>query len=382
MKYRTHRIVRPLHRLAIGVFCIALGACSGHVTPIAPILSTPNPAPAHAIVQLGLNTGVKPGLNVLLSVGGAPNHRFLLDTGSTGLWVYPHAIGRYTATPYVVTNSYGSGLMYEGVLAYTTVDFGNGLVTQKIPVALVRRATCVSSATSCPATPNQQNCPGVKPGPDAGIRCLEAGRKLFGTFGAALATIPVPSTKPVTELYNVLFGIDQPWAASFVVTPSAIEVGPYSIDGFKMIRMTLASSPPARPIPSGARGWIKTVNLCFGVGALRNYCAATTFDTGAYNVEFLGPVKLPLVQTHCGERVKSGTPFEMRSPDDTILESFHAGEKANWNVVVNHPHGTRPKVNTGLTFYNRDEILFDAANGRVGLQKLATPGQISRNGCF
>ena len=182
--------MRPLRRLAIGIFCIVFGACSGHVTPIVPIPSSPNPAPAHAIVQLGVNTGVKPGLNVLMSVGGTPARRFLLDTGSAGFWVYPHAIGRYTATRYAVMNSYGSGLMYEGVLAYTTVDFGNGLVTRKMPVALVQRATCVPGATTCPATPNQQNCPAVKPGPNAGIRCLEVGRKLFGTFGAALATFP------------------------------------------------------------------------------------------------------------------------------------------------------------------------------------------------
>jgi hypothetical protein len=41
-----------------------------------------------------------------------------------------------------VTNSYGSGLMYEGILVYATVDFGDGLAG-KVPVALVQRATCV-----------------------------------------------------------------------------------------------------------------------------------------------------------------------------------------------------------------------------------------------
>jgi len=45
-----------------------------------------------------------------------------LDYGS-----YPNAIGRYSKTHYAVTNSYGSGLMYEGILVYTTVDFGDGL---------------------------------------------------------------------------------------------------------------------------------------------------------------------------------------------------------------------------------------------------------------
>jgi hypothetical protein len=333
---------------------------------------------------LGLNTGSKPGLNVSMSVGGASPRPFLLDTGSVGLWVYSNAIGSYSKTHYAVMNSYASGLLYEGILVYATVDFGDRLVTGKVPVALVQRATCMQGAKSCPATPNQHNCPGVKPGPDAGIRCLEVGRKLFGTFGAALSTTPVPLKKPVTELYNVLFGIDQPWAGSFIVTPQAIEVGPYSTDGFKMVPMTRESPAPAQPMPSGAQGWNKGVTLCFRVGILRNFCIYSTFDTGAYNVDFLTAVKLPLRQTHCsgGKRVKDGTPFEMRSADGTVLADFHAGKMANWNVISSHlPTTGRRRVNTGLTFYNRDEVLFDAIDGRVGLRTLATPGETARSGC-
>jgi len=370
---------RELLKGAIGgLCCVLLAACSTRVAPMAP---QPPSRPAHALVLLGLNTGSKPGLNVSMSVGGASTRQFLLDTGSVGLWVYPNAIGRYSKTHYAVTNSYGSGLIYEGILVYATVDFGDGLTTGKVPVALVQRATCVKGVKSCPATPNQHNCPGVKPGRNAGIRCLEVGRKLFGTFGAALSTVPVPSNKPVTELYNVLFGIDQPWAASFIVTPQALEVGPYATDGFKMVPMTRELPAPAQPIPSGAQGWNKGVTLCFRVGRLRNYCIYSTFDTGAYDVDFLTAVKLPLRQTPCGERVKSGTPFEMRSQDGTVLADFDAGEMANWDVISSHVPQGRLRVNTGLTFYNRDEVLFDAANGRVGLRKLAMPGEIARSGC-
>jgi hypothetical protein len=121
---------------------------------------------------LGLNTGIKPGLNVSMSVGGGSMRRFLLDTGSTGLWVYPAAMGHYSKTRYAVTNSYGSSLVYEGILVYTTVDFGNGVVTGKVPVALVARATCLPNVKSCPATPNKHNCPGVKPGRNAEIRAF------------------------------------------------------------------------------------------------------------------------------------------------------------------------------------------------------------------
>ncbi|MGC9992014.1 MAG: hypothetical protein ABSD52_06440 [Candidatus Cybelea sp.] len=353
-----------------------LSACSTQVAPMAPL-----PAPAHALVLLGLNTGTKAGLNVSLSVGGTSTRRFLLDTGSTGLWVYPNAIGHYSKTRYAVMNSYGSGLVYEGILVYTIVDFGSGLATGEVPVALVQRATCTPSVTTCPATPSKHNCPGVKPGRDAGIRCLEVGRKLFGTFGAALLTIPVPSKQPVTELYNVLFGIAQPWAGSFIVTPQAIEVGPYTTNGFDTMPLTLQSPAPAQPIPSGAHGWSKGATLCFRVGRLRNYCIETTFDTGATSIDFLTAVKLPLKQTQCGERVKNGTPFEMRAQDGTVLADFDAGQMANWNVITSHGPKGPLRVNTGVTFFNRDEVLFDAVNGRIGLRKLTTPGQIERTGC-
>jgi hypothetical protein len=356
-----------------------LAACSTQVALMSP---QPMPSPAaHALVLLGLNTGTKPGLNVSVSVGGASPRRFLLDTGSTGLWVYPNAIGHYSKTRYAVTNSYGSGLVYEGILVYTTVDFGNGLATGKVPVALVQRATCLPSVTTCPATPNKHDCPGVKPGRNAGIRCLEVGRKLFGTFGGALLTKPVPSKQPVTELYNVLFGIAQPWAGSFIVTPQAIEVGPYTTNGFNTMPMTLQSPAPAQPIPSGARGWSKGVILCFRVGRLRNYCSETTFDTGATSIDFLTAVRLPLKQTQCGERVKNGTPFETRAQDGTVLADFDAGQMANWNVITSHGPKGPLRVNTGVTFFNRDEVLFDAINGRLGLRKLTTPGQIARTGC-
>jgi len=38
-------------------------------------------------------------------------------------------------------------------------------------------------------------------------------------------------------------------------------------------------------------------------------------------------------------------------------------------------------VNTGLTFFNRNEILFDAVNGRIGLRALSTPGDIGTHVC-
>ena len=71
----------------------------------------------------------------------------------------------------------------------------------------------------------------------------------------------------------------------------------------------------------------------------------------------------------------------MRAQNGTLLAGFDAGQMANWNVITNHGPQGPLRVNTGVTFFNRDEVLFDAINGRLGLRKLTTPGQISRTGC-
>ena len=107
----------------------------------------------------------------------------------------------------------------------------------------------------CPAQPGSKYCPSVKPGPDAGVECLEYSRKLYGTFGADVTTIGFPNTTaPVGELYNVIFGIAQPWAHAFAVTPGyapnavRIALGPPSLEDLARALRTLrrlAAAPRA-----------------------------------------------------------------------------------------------------------------------------------------
>jgi len=331
------------------------------------------------VIPLGLNNDAKPGYHVTISVGGAKARPFLLDTGSSGLWVYPNAIGKHRSTTYAVTNSYGSGIVYDGVLAYTQVDFGNGIVTRDVPVALVTKATCKSGKV-CPAQPGSSYCPSVKPGPNAGVKCLESGRQLYGTFGAALAAIPVPSTNPVDELYNVIFAIAQPWAHAFAVTPGALVVGEQSLKGYTTMRLTSATVP--KPLPNGARAWERDVQLCYTVGTLKHQCFASLFDTGASNVSFQADVKLPLVPSaNCGDQVKPGTPFAVQTEDGTTIASFKAGSLTNWNRIVAGKTKTTPQVNTGMTLFNRNTIYYDAKTGIVAIRPLHPPTHTAQSGC-
>jgi hypothetical protein len=82
--------------------------------------------------------------------------------------------------------------------------------------------------------------------------------------------------------------------------------------------------------------------------------------------------------------VVRGLPFELFERDGTVLGSFNSGYLANWNAVVlatPKPRAPAEDVNTGLTFYNRDEIAFDARLGRIGLRSLSERGRLVQKGC-
>jgi hypothetical protein len=333
---------------------------------------------------LGINDGNKPGYHLTISVGGGAAHDVLLDTGSAALWVYANAIGtNYRKTKYTVTNSYSSGIVYTGIVVYTHVDFGNGITTGEVPIALVQKATCKAGVSGCPAQPGSSSCPTVKPGPNAGIECLEAGRKLYGTFGADMTVINFPTTAnstPVGEMYNVIFGIAQPFAHAFAITPGALIVGDRSVDGAITMPLTTASPPPL-PMPNGAKPWKRDVTLCYTIAKISNKCYFTLFDTGAANVAFQSNDDLPESASHCGTRVIPGTAFSAATTDGKIVQSFDAGNLTNWNRIIKQTEKSEPQVNTGMTFFNRNIIYYDAAKGFVAIQPLANPVHVAQKGC-
>jgi hypothetical protein len=365
------------------ISCAALAILAGCTSSIATWPGTPTsvPNPVRSLsIPLGINTGSKPGYHLTISVAGGKAHDLLLDTGSAGLWVYANAIGKnYRKTRYAVSNSYGSGIVYTGIVVYTHVDFGNGVVTGEVPVALVQKATC-KSGTVCPAQPGSSYCPTVKPGPNAGVECIEASRKLYGTFGADMTTIDFPnSTAPVGEMYNVIFGIAQPFAHAFAVTPGALIVGDRSLDG--AVTMPLTASTAPEPLPNGALPWKRDVTLCYTVDQLKNKCYDTLFDTGASDVGFQTGDALPVTNSKCGERVPPGTPFSAATSDGIAVASFNAGNLTNFNRIINQKAQSTPQVNTGMTLFNRNVIYYDAAKGIVAIQPLPKPVHVAGQGC-
>jgi hypothetical protein len=391
----------------------AVVACASHAqllpgTSTAPLSAVRSaaatPAP-HAIITLGLipSSSSKPGLDITLQVGGGPSKPFLFDTGSQGLFIYDNAIGKsYTATGVKATNTYGSNIVYDGSVVLTTVTFENAnrkLVTGMVPVVSVDSATCVPN-TTCPADYKvAANCPNVAANPPripgvAGIRCLEEGRGLYGTFGADLGPTmepPVSSAKATKQqvVYNLLYGI-APWSSTFIVDQTQLQLGPdpHALGTFKMIAMTPATLPTA--LPNGAKPWASHAQICYTISRYVKtpVCRGSLFDTGASDFDFQGkPATIPTDPSHCEALIK-GLKIGMYTPGSTAgaytqIESLTTGYTSNWNAVVTSKAktGKKPQVNTGLTFYNRDEIFFDAVHGRIGLSPLAQPGTIGKKLC-
>ena len=318
------------------------------------------------------NTGNKSGFHVQLSIAGTKARSFLFDTGSTGLWVYANTIA-HPKDPVrdlhiEAKNTYGSGLHYEGEAVETTVDFGDGLVVKNLPLVRVEKASCVTN--SCIKTYGTGNV----------IRRLEKDRGLWGTFGADIQPKPISKAAHKSDLYNALFGLGNAWTR-FAVTPADIEAGP-SLRGFTTLAM-LPGPKTNAPLPNGAKSWMRDVLVCYtisGSSPIYSGCVLTLFDTGADGVTFktTSAAMIPTRPTeHCGQILTPGKKFSANGSGthDKLLTAFTAGVTQNWNEVkIATPEpSASPQVNTGLTFYNRNELVFDAVRGRVGLRSLDPP---------
>lgn len=329
-------------------------------------------------IPLVRNSGNKSGFHVRISVAGTKRQNFLFDTGSGGLWVYENAIAHpknaVRDLHIEAQNKYGSGLEYDGEVVATTVDFGKGLSAANLPLVRVDKAFCTT--TSCTKTYGSgKNI----------IDKLEKDRGLWGTMGADLQPRPLSKNGHEADLYNALFALGSTWTR-FGITPSAIDASP-SLRGFAKIRMS-AGPATHKPLPNGAKSWMRDVSVCYTIGGPSSYsaCIATLFDTGADGVDFKTAATLSTQATKlCGRILTSGTRFTASTSGThgAILAEFKAGTTQNWNEVkvATPAPSSSPQVNTGLTFYNRNEIVFDAVKGVVGLKPLDPPVHNFQSDC-
>jgi hypothetical protein len=90
----------------------------------------------YGVVPLTMKANTEPV--VYISLNGGPKVPVLVDTGSSGLVISPTAVGNNFGTPSGQgTSGYSGGLSYDYNTYYTTVDFGNGIVSAPTAVNVV-----------------------------------------------------------------------------------------------------------------------------------------------------------------------------------------------------------------------------------------------------
>ena len=372
-------------------------------------MTRPSPTPQAIIALQPLpSSSNKVGLQIVVQVAGAAEPKPLLfDSGSAGLWIYDNVIGKkYVSTKIPASNYYSSGIVYGGTVVTTNVVFTNGYgaaVAKNVPVVRVTSATCNPKVKggSCPAQVTLQNCPRVfknKPTPpgQAGIDCLEEGRKLFGTFGADVQpqVEPMAGAAKTATIYTVLLAE----SARFIIDQSQIQLAPDpdALKGFTMFPMTALTPPVPGTLPNGAQQFSSHFKLCYRIGkSVTDYCAPTIFDTGAAGaIDFKGGAvfgRVPTTTVSCSgashEFARAHLPVAVWAPVNgkrAQVGAFDSGYTLNWNALYfDSSTGLEkvPTVNAGLAFYNRDEVYFDAVAGKVGVKPLSKPGDIGTETC-
>jgi len=123
---------------------VSLFAGSG-ITPVANLVdaATKN-SRVYAVVPVTMKANTEPV--VYITVNGGPSVPVLVDTGSSGLMLTSGSIGQNNlGTPYCAganncTGGFSGGLTYQYQTYNTTVDFGNGIVTDPTAVNVVDNA--------------------------------------------------------------------------------------------------------------------------------------------------------------------------------------------------------------------------------------------------
>ncbi len=115
---------------------------TGGITPVQNAVSTAAlNSRVYALVPVTMRATTEP--IVYVSINGGPSTPVLVDTGSSGLVVTRASVG--DAAPLgsptsTGTSGYSGGLTYSYTSYKTTVDFGNGIVTEPTDVAIVDTA--------------------------------------------------------------------------------------------------------------------------------------------------------------------------------------------------------------------------------------------------
>ncbi len=337
---------RPAVSLAVGIAATATILAGGVSAAAAPSDASATVArPTPVTVQIPVRAMQTPGRNgengtILMRVGSSAPIRVIVDTGFSGLLLFP---GVWDKTPAGVrigkqTGSVRApnGKRIPGVLGSAKMSFSGVTTTQRIPF--------LSSNT-----PNAY----LKQWTKMGVYGLLG----VGTKGGATMV------NPFTALPGVL---GRQWSIHFSRTKGTAGA------------VTLGAGPPpdARmsfPLPYigtnsvGAPLWNdQSATGCWSFAGKPEVCGATWFDA-AFTLMRVKGSQFAALPTDKRGYLTTGTEVTLAAPGAAFIgHSFKAGSRASRNLVKVIANGD-PLINTGNSFYFDYTLSYDLIIGRVSL---------------
>ena len=323
---------------------------------------------------------VKYGIDV--AIGENPSQVYEFDTGGVSFFAgySPDYWKNVPLTSTPISETYSSGIYYNGVVADTNITLGRGSQTvstgQPIQIAAILAGGNANSGEVF-----DFGNPDAPPVED----------HFFGDFGASFNTTPVPGqTTPMT---NPLFQLPGNLSSGFLVQVGPIGIEPQlSVGVTDALRAQFTYAVPVAPQPGGGTYPVSGYDILSWFGFAPTYTATyqgttenigltpalpTLIDSGAPStgIRMKGDTNPPFSTTGTvpGQLISGATftaTFPTTAGRDPLTWTFTAGNNRSVNQVeyqTGAPGGLQ-NVNTGLTLYNSYDVMFDIAQQIIWLR--------------
>ncbi len=334
----------------------------GHILGLAALMASPAPI-LHAqdtsphtdtarieipVREVLLSNGAR-RYAVPLTVGGAAMDSGL-DTGSVGLRVLPRALttAQMEATSRTTTYSYGVGTRFKGVIARTTVTFGD--MSGPVPIDLIQTIDCRPDKPQCPAAHADPSTFGIQGDglPGAGFPAI---------LGINMGDDAVPNPLLKLGVRRWIVELPKPGGAGpgkLILNPTADETA-----GYVMF-------PIVRGLGDSDGGMHDAIEGCLrDQTTQKTICGAMLLDSGAPGIRVVsGDAVKPWAENDPAQVifVKDGKP--------ALAADFIVGrrEQASRFTTETDPQKRVPHLYAGLMPYFVFDVLYDPEHGQIGLK--------------
>lgn len=282
-----------------------------------------------------------------IRVGRSAPMRVILDTGSTGLRLFPGALDRFRAGVKVsgkTISTPNDGGTLHGYLAKAPITIGGVTTTRSMEFQVTKNTS-----------------PWVQQWLAKGV---------YGILGIGTGRKPLPN--PLVSLPG---STGQRWSVHFGGIPAKrIPGGGSLVLGAAVPTDAVANlnMPPVGPDGYGALLWNdQQASGCWTVAKRRTVCLPTWLDSVADQLTLSGPSFAGLPTNDDGV-VKSGIPIHL-SDEGSAFDAWSVvtGTIPSFNLTKANAKAPR-LVNTGNRIYYDFTVTYDMTNGRISLSRPAS----------